>query len=331
MAAKPIVTQPNQNGQSRTIYGSSPDDRVLDISRSEIDRIVFWTTGINGFCPVCRSAIMISPREDCLCHPCESLLGQLNAVINPEDGNGGYYTRNWGIDDQWWHPFIPAIISIDEHSFGNNATLDDLKWFVGEVYEWSVLAERAWDAIDKLTRGNWGWKPTEFPNPVLISGSSDYDQIELELDRGTAVAQVIRWALTGITDRSAIHSVFSLVDWVARSFSPRDTDWLVAHITEDAINHNEMTGCSWFDDITRHIVRWMPYDRYLKTFHWMVTRDRALERAGKRCQVCNAGGLLDVHHRTYERRGAELPEDLIVLCRSCHETFHKNGRLARGD
>jgi hypothetical protein len=77
------------------------------------------------------------------------------------------------------------------------------------------------------------------------------------------------------------------------------------------------------------ILRHMPYAWYLKTNHWNRLRDKAHERAGNRCQVCNAGGLLDVHHRTYERRGAELPEDLIVLCRSCHETFHKNGRLAR--
>lgn len=40
--------------------------------------------------------------------------------------------------------------------------------------------------------------------------------------------------------------------------------------------------------------------------------------------------LIDANSReAYERRGAELPEDLIVLFRKCHETFHKNGRLAR--
>jgi 5-methylcytosine-specific restriction endonuclease McrA len=42
--------------------------------------------------------------------------------------------------------------------------------------------------------------------------------------------------------------------------------------------------------------------------------------------VCNEeaskGKPLDVHHRTYERRGAEKAEDVIVLCRRCHELFH---------
>lgn len=86
-----------------------------------------------------------------------------------------------------------------------------------------------------------------------------------------------------------------------------------------------------YHDAVLAVRRYMPYVMYLKTYHWEIARMHALIRAGERCQVCNAGGLLEVHHRTYERRGAELPGDLIVLCRSCHETFHKNGRLARGD
>jgi hypothetical protein len=53
-------------------------------------------------------------------------------------------------------------------------------------------------------------------------------------------------------------------------------------------------------------------------------------KAGFRCQVCNAYGVqLNVHHRTYERRGAEWDTDLIVLCHDCHEIFHTNGKLAK--
>ena len=65
---------------------------------------------------------------------------------------------------------------------------------------------------------------------------------------------------------------------------------------------------------------------YLRTNHWQHRRLMALRRAGWRCQVCNEeaskGKPLDVHHRTYERRGAEKAEDVIVLCRRCHELFH---------
>jgi hypothetical protein len=70
-------------------------------------------------------------------------------------------------------------------------------------------------------------------------------------------------------------------------------------------------------------LRKLPYAEYLKTPHWQRLRERALVSAGYRCQVCNSGqGPLNVHHRTYERRGRELPSDLIVLCEKCHSLFH---------
>ena len=78
------------------------------------------------------------------------------------------------------------------------------------------------------------------------------------------------------------------------------------------------------------LYRAMPYPEYLQTDHWQDLREEALERANHRCQVCNSNeDRLETHHRCYDRRGDELPEDLIVLCRTCHELFHKNGRLAR--
>jgi biotin operon repressor len=69
---------------------------------------------------------------------------------------------------------------------------------------------------------------------------------------------------------------------------------------------------------------------YLRSAHWAETREAALERAEHRCQVCNGGDRLDVHHRTYERLGAEEPADLTVLCRRCHELFHSTAKVAAG-
>lgn len=66
---------------------------------------------------------------------------------------------------------------------------------------------------------------------------------------------------------------------------------------------------------------------YLKSDHWKSMRRAALERAEGRCQVCNSAKLLDVHHRTYERLGAEKPIDLTVLCRRCHDLFHATAKL----
>lgn len=70
----------------------------------------------------------------------------------------------------------------------------------------------------------------------------------------------------------------------------------------------------------------MPYRSYLASDAWRRKRALLLRRAGHRCQVCNARGRLDIHHRTYERLGREHPADLGVLCRACHERFHEGGR-----
>lgn len=66
----------------------------------------------------------------------------------------------------------------------------------------------------------------------------------------------------------------------------------------------------------------MPYREYLATPEWAEKRKQALARAGHRCQLCNGRERLEVHHRTYDRRGAERPDDLVTLCRSCHARHH---------
>jgi hypothetical protein len=74
----------------------------------------------------------------------------------------------------------------------------------------------------------------------------------------------------------------------------------------------------------------MPYRDYLQTDDWKYRRDRALKRSGFSCQVCSRRGELQVHHRTYARRGNEVASDLIVLCATCHQLFHENAKLADG-
>lgn len=77
-------------------------------------------------------------------------------------------------------------------------------------------------------------------------------------------------------------------------------------------------------------LREMPYSEYLQTPEWHTVRLECLKAASYKCQVCNGGNTsLDVHHRTYERRGQELPSDTIVLCRRCHAMFH--GKLAKDE
>jgi len=76
-------------------------------------------------------------------------------------------------------------------------------------------------------------------------------------------------------------------------------------------------------------LRTMPYQEYLKTDHWQDCRKQAIKRAKHRCQLCNSRTKLNVHHRTYERRGHERDDDLITLCESCHSIFHQASKLAK--
>jgi hypothetical protein len=68
---------------------------------------------------------------------------------------------------------------------------------------------------------------------------------------------------------------------------------------------------------------WMSYQRYISSAAWRnnPARLEELEASGRRCRICNVGAEdaeLQVHHRTYKRLYAELPEDLTTLCADCH-------------
>jgi 5-methylcytosine-specific restriction endonuclease McrA len=64
------------------------------------------------------------------------------------------------------------------------------------------------------------------------------------------------------------------------------------------------------------------YNRYINSQQWKQKRALALKAAQYRCQHCGFSKwtkTLEVHHLTYERLGAERPDDLIVLCEECHK------------
>lgn len=71
-------------------------------------------------------------------------------------------------------------------------------------------------------------------------------------------------------------------------------------------------------------LRAMSYADYLQTPDWLRTRADALERAGGCCRVDERHREhLEVHHRSVERLGAELEDDLVVLCRACHVLYRR--------
>lgn len=64
------------------------------------------------------------------------------------------------------------------------------------------------------------------------------------------------------------------------------------------------------------------YAAYLASPEWKMRRIQIMSKRGAKCERCGARRTLQIHHKTYARLGRELPEDLEILCRKCHETEH---------
>lgn len=70
------------------------------------------------------------------------------------------------------------------------------------------------------------------------------------------------------------------------------------------------------------------YRKYLKSPEWAAKRIQIIVRDNRQCQHCRVGGkYLQVHHKTYDRFGAELLTDLITLCPTCHQAEHRKTNL----
>lgn len=69
------------------------------------------------------------------------------------------------------------------------------------------------------------------------------------------------------------------------------------------------------------------YRKYLKSKKWAIRRFKIFKRDDFECRICGSKKIIQVHHRTYERLKKERDEDLITVCKTCHDkiTFHNNG------
>lgn len=64
------------------------------------------------------------------------------------------------------------------------------------------------------------------------------------------------------------------------------------------------------------------YADYLKTEHWIITRERALNASGGLCMDCKVNEATQVHHLHYNTLGRENRLDLLPLCERCHKLRH---------
>jgi len=113
------------------------------------------------------------------------------------------------------------------------------------------------------------------------------------------------------------HKTLSAFVLIAPAPSLRSGDNL-KHISAIIIEYLQRLGLSVTDRLAT-----MPYAEYLRTPQWHAKRHAAIARANYKCQKCYTQDHLQVHHKTYERRGHEEPGDLMVLCDKCHKKVHR--------
>ena len=71
---------------------------------------------------------------------------------------------------------------------------------------------------------------------------------------------------------------------------------------------------------------YIKYKEYLNSPQWQRFRRQIFEQRGRRCERClKPAMVLHLHHKTYQRFGKELPEDVEILCAPCHEKEHGRG------
>jgi hypothetical protein len=54
-----------------------------------------------------------------------------------------------------------------------------------------------------------------------------------------------------------------------------------------------------------------------RSFRWEIIKER------KSCQKCGSMNKLHVHHKHYRTYHHERPQDVLLLCESCHDRLHK--------
>ena len=69
---------------------------------------------------------------------------------------------------------------------------------------------------------------------------------------------------------------------------------------------------------------YIDYKEYVASDEWQKSERRlnCIKAARNKCQMCGAMFGLEVHHITYTNLGAELPQELVLLCVLCHEHTH---------
>lgn len=101
------------------------------------------------------------------------------------------------------------------------------------------------------------------------------------------------------------------------------SQWVNVEALLDAVDLSNSDRTALLSRAVRVIqLKELPYDEYLQTEEWQAKAAAAKKRFGGRCALDASHPADHAHHRTYERRGREVADDLVPLCADCHAKFH---------
>lgn len=65
------------------------------------------------------------------------------------------------------------------------------------------------------------------------------------------------------------------------------------------------------------------YYKYLQSPQWRIFRAEIIKERGAKCEKCQKETKqIQAHHKTYARIYKERKEDILLVCRECHEAIH---------
>jgi len=78
------------------------------------------------------------------------------------------------------------------------------------------------------------------------------------------------------------------------------------------------------------VKKWRSYREFLDSEDWQKMRNKVMARDKHTCQICGAKAT-EVHHKAYTTRRYHLEnlDNLIAICRKCHENIHKKGKARK--
>lgn len=126
----------------------------------------------------------------------------------------------------------------------------------------------------------------------------------------------------GVSSITAIAPTETTREYIKKACQPCDPSQLV--FSKEMMEY--VLRAEGVDDgaVLRHN-RFLPYEDFLKTPYWYYVSSKVKWAANQKCSSCGRFEDLQVHHLTYEHRGIEskYPEDLICLCKRCHQEIHE--------